>query len=281
MQLRKATIAILSVTILGAAAFSAPLFSQASATALVGPMYLYTFNSPGNINETGSMGESDSPYWWVNSGGGAVIVNGEGKTLQGELSSLSKWRVLYAATNPIDTDNGYHPQNIFRFVSRSQWQDSREEAYFKIEKDNLSASPNRNSSNGLLLFNRYQDSADLYYLGIRVDGTAVIKKKTGGTYYTLAQKAVFPGTYNHDANPNLIPKNTWIGIRSEVVNNTDGTVGLKLFMDAGKTGIWTLLLSATDDARSFGGAAITSKGYGGIRTDFMDVTFDNFRETAL
>ena len=39
-----------------------------------------------------------------------------------------------------------------------------------VEADHFSTSPNRNSSNGVLLMSRYSDSGDtLYYAGMRVD----------------------------------------------------------------------------------------------------------------
>ncbi len=60
-------------------------------------------------------------------------------------------------------------------------------------------------------------------------------------------------------------------------NLPDGKVKIDLYIDKGWTGVWTLAASATDDGKSYGGAAITNPGYGGIRTDFMDVEFENFR----
>jgi hypothetical protein len=34
---------------------------------------------------------------------------------------------------------------------------------------------------------------------------------------------------------------------------------------------------AKDDGKTFGGAAILNEGYAGIRTDFMDVEFDDYK----
>lgn len=266
-------LSILSVTLL------APLRSEAAVTAQVVSPYLYNFNSAGTVKESGSMDSSSSPYWWVNSGGYMnMLSTGRGSTYQNELPANDSWRVLYASNNPTDTDNGYHPQNIFRLVTRTKWGDASQEAYFVIKKDNLSSSSNRNASNGLLLFNRYQDGDNLYYTGVRVDGSAVIKKKKNGTYYTLSQpKGIFPGSYSRESNPNLLPKNKWIGLRSEVKNLANGAVEIKLYADRGWTGKWTLVAQAVDDGARYGGAAFTSPGYGGIRTDFMDVEFENFR----
>lgn len=240
--------------------------------------YLDSFTSILIVKEVGSMSLSSNPNWWLNSGGYLKYTAGHGSTNQGSLGATDPWRILYAQNNGVDTDQGLHPQNIFRLVTRDKRQNSRQEAYFEIKKDNLSSSSNRNQSNGLLLFNRYQDGSNLYYTGVRVDGSVIIKKKKGGTYYTMAEiKGVYPGIYNKETKPNLLPKNKWIGLRSEVINLANGKVEIRLYIDKGWTGIWKLAGKAIDDGKSFGGSALTSPGYGGIRTDFMDVEFENFR----
>ena len=128
-----------------------------------------------------------------------------------------------------------------------------------------------------MLLNRYQDGNNLYYAGVRVDGSAVIKKKQNGTYYTLAfVPGIYPGAYDKSRNPNLLPSNKWIGIRCEIVNQSDGSVRIQLFIDKGWQGTWQLIAEAVDNGKAFG-PAITHAGYGGIRTDFMDVMFENFR----
>lgn len=254
----------------------------ASVAAIVGSPFHYAFKVDGTLAETGGMNDSSSPYFWLNSGGYLYLKSGIGKTVQGELPQYSKWRLAYSLSNPVDTDNGYHPQNIFRLITRSKWRNFTQEMYFKINKDQMSASPNRNESNGLLLLNRYQNGNNLYYAGIRVDGAAVIKKKINGKYYTMAYRPFINGAkYDKAANPNLLPKNTWIGLRSEVKNSPDGAVFVKLFVDNGKTGNWVLAAEAKDDGRAYGGAPILNEGYGGARTDFMDVDFDDYRMTKI
>ncbi len=251
----------------------------ASVAAAVSSPFYYTFKVDGVLDEAGKMDDSSSPYFWLNSGGQFHLKDGIGKTIQGELVQLNKWRLAYAASNPTDTDGGYHPQNIFRLVTRSKWQRFNQEIYFKITKSNMSVSPNRDASNGVLLFNRYQDGNNLYYVGIRVDGTAVIKKKINDNYYTLAQKSFYKADvpYNRDTNPNIIPDQKWIGLRSEIRTNPDNTVDIKLFIDKDKTGNWVLVAEAKDDGKSYGGSAILNEGYAGIRTDFMDVEFDDYQ----
>lgn len=238
--------------------------------------FIEKFDITQTIQEEGSMAESLSQNWWVNSGAYLFFNNGTGKTVQGSLPATDKWRLEYASSNPEDTDNGYHPQNIFRLITKTKWKNFAQQAYFKLNKYNLSSSSERYNPNGLLFFNRYIDGNNLYYTGVRVDGQVVLKKKINGNYYTVASKAYFPGTYNKDTNPNLIPTGKWLGLRSEVKDNADGTVNIKIYIDEGRAGSWKLILDATDNNQSFGGSAIKAEGYAGIRTDFMDAEFDDY-----
>ncbi len=257
-------------------------FSYATTSATVGSPYLYTFNSAGTLIEAGSMTDSSSGYWWINSGAKLVIANSVGGTVHNSLSATDPWRVLYNSTSPTDTDAGYHPQNLFRLVSRSTWNNAHVESQFKIDKDNFSASPNRNASNGLLLMLRYVIGGQtLYYAGIRVDGYAVLKKKINGIYYTMATKKVFPGTYSVASNVNLLPHNAWITIGADTLTNADGSVTVNLKYTAPGATSSTVLLTSTDSGQFGGSAPITAAGYVGIRTDFMDVSFDNFKAIAI
>ena len=249
---------------------------KAITAASVPSSYFYSFNAAGTLIEAGSDSTSRSGYWWLSSGGKMPIQNSVGKTVQGSLPTTDPWRVLYNKNNPLDTDNGYHPQNIFRLVSRSQWDDVRIEAKYKINRDNFSASPNRNASNGLLLMSRYKDQNSLYYAGVRVDGKAIIKKKKDGAYTTLAEKTVFPGSYSIEGNVNLIPHNTWLSLRSDTITNTDGSVTVRLYMRKAGEIAFTKILEAKDNSNP-----ITGAGYAGIRTDFMDVEFDSFQAIDL
>jgi len=264
---------LLTITLFGLTATP----TLAAATAVLTTPWLYEFRIDGIVQETGNLNISSSPYWWVNSGGQMILQNGVGKTIQGDLPLISVWRNTYNVNNPVDTDNGTHPQNIFRLITRTHWLNAEEESRFKINHYNLSASPNREGHNGILLLSRYTDSDNLYYAGIRVDGNAIIKKKKNGTYYTLASRKIFNGTYNRSSNPNLLPTQQWMGLRVKTKNNVNGTVTIQLSIDRNNTNTWEMIAEATDDGRSFGGAALTGSGYGGIRSDFMDLEFDNFR----
>jgi len=230
------------------------------------------------LDESGSMKKSTSDVWWLNSGGIMLIGEKEFSTNLGSLSRNSNWQKLYAKTNPRDTDEGYYPQNIFRLVTRFKWKTYAQQVYFNISKINLSDSEYRNESNGILLFNRYQDGDNLYYTGLRVDGHAVIKKKIKDKYYTLAEKQIFDNGKKYDikVNPCLIPTDSWIGIKSEVENIDSETVRIRLYVDKERNGNWQLVLETSDSGNKFGKKPFLKKGYAGIRTDFMDVRFENY-----
>ena len=239
------------------------------------------FDEPFVIKESGRMGRSSSDSWWVSSGGYFYSVGGIGSTIIGDLPEYDERRTTYAKTNPRDTDNGFHPQNIFRLVQKDTWENSVQEAYFRIVGNNFSDSKYRNQSNGLLFFNRYQDQFNLYYVGIRVDGHATIKKKINGVYYDLSYVPL--GTtdekYDRGDNPSSLPADVWIGLRSITETNDDG-VHISLYVDWERSGDWELVAEAVDDGKSYGGP-VFEEGHAGIRTDFMDVQFDDYSVTEI
>lgn len=245
------------------------LFPAAGAQAATsGP---YGLNSDLRLEETGGINGSSNPYWWLSSGAFFYVQNGIGRTVMGDLKSNVDWRRTYSRTNPTDTDNGYRPQNIFRLVTKSRWNNFTQEAKIKITAYDTDRSPNRNATNGVLFFNRYQDENNVYYTGIRVDGAAVIKKKLNGVYTTLDQEKVFSGSYNSSSNPNLIPLSQWMGLRNVVTDNSDGSVSIKVYLDQQNSGNWKLIAQATDKSDTIKGA-----GYAGIRSDFADMRFKEY-----
>jgi hypothetical protein len=247
----------------------------------VDPVWHYAFSADGTLNETGNPDNSSSPYFWVSSGAALLLSGGQGGTLQGRLDTGSKWQLLYALSNPRDTENGYLPQNIFRFVTRNTWSDVSEEIRFKINKTNLTDSPNRDGYSGILLMSRYADENNLYYAGIRHDGLAVIKKKSKGSYYTLGTARVWSGTYNRTSNPNLIPEGTWMRLRSDTDTQADGSTKVSLYLDQEDTGSWRKVLEVRDDAGGRDGAPLLGPARTGVRTDFMDVSFDDYIHRTL
>lgn len=253
----------------------APRAEAAEARKVSSP-FLYTFNVDGILHETGSMSESSSPYFWLNSGGKLLIKNGTGSTILGALSSSDRWAKLYKSSSSVDTDQGKYPQNLFRLLTRSKWNNASQEIRFKIDSVNKTNTPNRDGYSGILLMSRYLDGNNLYYAGVRMDGGAVIKKKYNGKYYTLAsKKQVFPGTYNKSSNPNLIPEDKWMRLKSDARTQSDGSVIITLSLDRGNGKFETLL--TVKDTKANGGGTLTKDGYMGFRTDYMDVIFDNYR----
>ncbi len=235
------------------------------------PDFYYAFNEDEVFEETPTQ-NSGSEYWWLDSGGKLLIRGGVGSTIQGELRADDSWRKVYATTNATDTDNGAHPQNVFRLVSRKEWRNPSVEAGFRISATHQSSSPNRNESNGIFIMSRYIDSENLYYAGVRVDGHAVIKKKVNGVYTTLAQTTFIPGTYR---GASLLPQNTWIHLRSET-HTKDGAVTVTLSIRGSDTAPWDTLLTAIDN-----NAPITKSARIGLRTDFMDALFSPISVSEL
>jgi hypothetical protein len=233
------------------------------------------------LNETGKPEESVSQNWWLNSGGIVNFSNNTLSTNQGSINSNSKWFKAYLTSNPQDTDGGLHPQNLFRLVSKNNLQNIEQSVLFKINRTIMSKSPNRNASNGILFFNRYNDGDNLYYTGVRVDGTGIIKKKKSGIYNTVAQNPVFEGSYNINKQPNLLPENKWIGLKSEVKNLSFKDVSLKVYIDKNNNGNWELIAEAIDTGDKYNGASFINAGRFGIRTDFMDVEFMNFKVKTI
>jgi hypothetical protein len=257
-------------------------FADAANNPKYSPVFTDNFNRKDRLEESEGFKESKSAGWWLNSGAVIYFKNGLAETIQGDLPSAAKWHKRYEETNPDESDNGYHPQNIFRLITRNTWQNLQQEAWFRLVSYHKSKSSNRAESNGLLLFNRYLDSDNLYYAGIRVDGTAVIKKKIKGEYYEMADKTIFPGKgYDRNSNPNLLPVKKWIGLRTTVSNEANKTVRIKLFMNYGGSNKWRQIVEAVDNGKSYGGTAILSAGHAGIRTDFMDVQLDNYKIAGI
>jgi hypothetical protein len=256
-------------------------------TAQAATSLYYTFNSDGVLHESFPMESSSSKYFWLNSGGKMPIANGLGGTIQGALPATDKWRLLYAKNNPLDTGDGYYPQNLFRWVTQSTWTNISQELPFKITKLNKTDTPNRDGYSGVLLFARYaSDGQTTYYGGVRQDGAVVIKKKYKGTYYTMSQvNGIFSNgkPYNKNTNANLIPENAWMAIKLDVVNQADGTATLDLYLDKNydiKTARkWEKIATAVDAPNKYGSTPVLTTNHAGVRTDYMDVLFDNYRLT--
>ena len=150
----------------------------------------YQFSVPDVLAETASMRQSSSPYFWLNSGGELILRDGIGMTRMGVTPPGDRWHRLYARSSPVDTKDGTQPQNLFRLITKGEWKNAETAIAVQFKAINLTQSPNQGEWNGVFLMSRYQDGDHLYYAGVRVDGTAVIKKKYHGKYLTLAQVSI-------------------------------------------------------------------------------------------
>lgn len=234
-----------------------------------------------SLEEADRVDTSADPCWWLDSGAVFFIQDGIGQTQMGTLPETSRWVKLYAESDAIDTKFGQYPQNIFRLINKMPAQDFREAVYFNIDSYNAINSPNRNESNGVFLFGRYRNSNDLYYGGIRVDGTVVIKRKLNGIYETLAS-AIYDNSSSYDStsNPNLLPTGQWIGIALEMKNTSGTKIMIQLDADMGDG--WQTVLTTIDDPTKLpDGGLLTFPGNTGIRTDFMDVLFKDYSIAPL
>ncbi|MGH7803159.1 MAG: hypothetical protein ACREQJ_02325 [Candidatus Binatia bacterium] len=257
----------LIVCIFALLAAAAPLAAQE------GPSFGDSFDAPGTLPEAPAPESSASADWWLNSGALLLRPGGTASTILGKLPKGDPWRAFYAATNPVDTDDGKRPQNVFRLLTRRAWRSFKQTVSFRVHATNDSASANRNASNGVLLFLRYLGGSDFYYAGLRVDGAAVIKRKRGGQYETLDYRPVYPGLYERTLSPNLLPPGRWIGLKATVSDRDDGSVKIKLKVKDPAFGDGWVTVGQAVDA---GGAAIRAPGFAGLRTDFMDVELDEF-----
>ncbi len=240
-------VSLVAVTLVAFSFSTTPLIAEAQTTS---PLY-YTFNDAGTLFEAASASQTSSPYFWLKDGGQLVINNGVGSTLKGDKS--------------------------FFMLGLLPVQNSSTAVYMNRLVENIPLASDRNGYNGESIIARYTNENNYYYAGLRSDGYVVIKKKVNGVFKTLAQKQVYAGTYDAVKNPNLIPHNVWIGLKLSVMNDASGIPQLTLSTDAGRTGVWKQVLTATDSA-TFG--APLASGVGGIQSDHADMQFDDFTQTT-
>lgn len=239
------------------------------------PFY-YTFNVSEVFEESGSPRSSASQYFWLNSGGKLIIEDGIGSTIVGALPLNDPWRVRYARSNPLATDNGAYPQNLFRLITRQMWDNIKQELHFSMLRVNAINTSDRDEFSGIFLMSRYRDSDNLYYAGIRMDGKAIIKKKYQGVYYTLAEAQLFSSDTPFDrvSNPNIIPTGTWYKMASNVITLPSGEVYISLSFAHSLSESMTTILTTTDSGLYW--PPLVKAGHAGIRTDFADVLFDDY-----
>lgn len=239
--------------------------------------YFDNFNIDKRYEEVWEKSRNFKDKWWVNSWGYFFVKDWKWSTIQWELKKWSKMQSNYAKYKWWeDTDWWFHPQNIFRLILNKKFKNFNQLAYFKVNKYNLSDSDNRMESNWFFLFNRYIDSDNLYYTWLRVDWNVVIKKKLKWDYYTLALAKIFKWKYDRKNNPNLIPINKWMGLRSKITNLSDDSVSIKVYTDIDNDWKWKLILNIIDTKESSWKKVINNSWYTWVRTDFMDVEIDKY-----
>ena len=133
---------------------------------------------------------------------------------------------------------------------------------------------------GLQHYLQFSD-LDAQEYGWLFERAAVIKKKMGGTYYSMASAKIFPGTYHKQTNPTLLPQRQWMGLRLVTEDESDGSVTLTLYLDRNNTGNYEEVARATDRPGSYGTSVISGPGHAGIRTDYQDVLFDDYKLTTI
>lgn len=244
--------------------------------------FIENFEGSYVLEESGDMTNSASNDWWLNSGAYLFYVDGIATTQLGPLEEKNRWVNAYKNSNSDSTRDGYYPQNIFRLITRSKWQNFEQELEFEILENNLIDAEHRNESNGVLLFMRYLDSDNLYYAGVRVDGNYAIKRKRDGQYETLAIKPFTNQLYVRDVSDeegkqSLIETNQKIFLKTSIKNNEQGYVEIKLYAKDSIDQHWTEVLSAIDKSS----LAIRESAYAGIRGDFMDLKFYRYSARVL
>ena len=263
--------------------------SSCSTTTNEGIVFQDNFDRQGILEEANPISNSSDQNWWVNSGGYLYLDNGTASTIQGRLPQNDTFRIGYALKETSDTDDGYRPQNIFRLVNRNIWAGNyTAEVYFKYSKYNnmtttTTIGKNLGPDNGVSLMINYQNGDNLYYVGLRADGFAGIKKKIDGEYSELQNPVkVFPGVYKQY--DNLIPQDKWIGLRAVVEHRQNNSsiimpgkdqIYIALYIDEkGDGSSWKYVTSYLDQDST---TTIFKQGHTGIRTDFMDAQFKDFK----
>lgn len=224
------------------------------------------------VDETSDPNNSNSYDWQLTSGGYYDLNKGVLRVNQVDLPSDHKWAKAYA-TN-VDAEGGAHPENIARIISRqSDFQNFTLSSTFQINRVSLSDSPNRTGDKGLFHMVKYNSQDDLYYCGIRLDGDAVIKRKAGSVYSTLAQIKWWPGEYDKTTHPCLIPVGVTIGLKT-IVKSINGVTSLTFFVTEPGTTRYIPVLTVSDNY-----PALSGPGKIGFRGDFLSWQLDDISIT--
>ena len=227
------------------------------------------------LTETSSPSGSPDANLWLKSGGKIIIANGEALSIQGSLPTNDPLRLAYATRAGVESDNGFHPQNIFQLNTKKSWLNSSAEVDVKITNLNLFNLANVHPWNGVSLISRFTNDDNYYYASWRTDGYMIIKKKVGGVHHTLSQKKVYEGTYDATDNPSLLPFNQTVGLKFDTNTNSDGSVNLRFYLDKNNSGDWTLITEHTDKS------PLKSSGQSGLLASYLDAEYRNYTISDL
>jgi hypothetical protein len=195
-----------------------------------------------------------SPDWDVTSGS-LFICDGAGWT------GVPDTRAVDASSSS-GTDS-----SVFRVITKRR--DFGDVAVSLQVRDLRLAAPGATAPaevDGIHLFLRYQTPAWLYVVSLnRRDDQIVIKKKlpggptAGGTYVTLGQA------------PYVVPYGAWQSFTVRITGGQDRPVRISVAVGARR------ILAVSD--RGMGGPAIVSPGAVGLRGDYCEFEFRDFRVT--
>jgi hypothetical protein len=200
----------------------------------------------------GNPGAVTSPDWDVTSGS-LFVRNAAGWTGVPDTAAVD-------ATSASGTDS-----SVFRMIS---WRRNFRDVTVSLQVRNLRlASPGATAPaavDGIHLFLRYQNPDWLYAVSLnRRDNQIVIKKKlpggptAGGTYVTLGSTRY------------VVPYGVWQSFTVRISSGRGGSAKISVGVGARE------MLAVSD--RGSGGPAITSAGAVGLRGDYCEFEFRNFR----
>ncbi|MBI4744784.1 MAG: carboxypeptidase regulatory-like domain-containing protein [Actinobacteria bacterium] len=158
----------------------------------------------------------------------------------GNSDPLNKWEVTSQSFYAKD-GRGWTNSPVFRAISK----DSRF-SNFTLQAKMMKMNQGNDPWEGLQLFVRYQDSDNLYAVGLRNDNTIHIKKKVSGVYTTIGQAPLNTNRLGY-----------WYNVKVIAIEER-----IQVFVDEVK------YLDVQDS--SF------SEGKVGIRTDNIEAYFDDF-----
>lgn len=210
-------------------------------------------------------------------------------------SDVSSGKILYDLESPSDLQvtNGRmmvkggvaetameHYRYVFELLTKRKWADADQAVHIRIMGQDL-AGARLDEHCGVFLLARYKNKRNYYSAGLLDDGRAVIEKTRNGRSSVLATQQAFGDVLKYDpySNPNLLPKDHWVGLGVEIRNRADGSVWITLYVDHNGTGDWEKVATAID--RGERGAILNAAGASGIRARRIVMQFKEFKSQSV